>query len=120
MVLETAGEHIAVEVERALLDFQAQLRSAQLKRSSMAQSIGKAVRLLMAFPDTRANRAAVAAHRSIIEAALPIPSRQVWAALRAGRPVGGDGVLWVRATHPESRRLPPVIVVHGSAENGAD
>ena len=102
MVLETAAEVVEVEIERALLDFQAQLRAAQLKRGAMADRLGRAVRLVVAVPDTRRNRAVVARHQASVESALPVRSRTVWAALRSGTPVGGDGLLWVRVRSPSA------------------
>ncbi|MBA3689757.1 MAG: helix-turn-helix transcriptional regulator [Chloroflexi bacterium] len=102
MVLQTTTEGVQVEIERALLDFQAQLRAAQLKRSGMADQLGRAVRLVIAVPDTRRNRAVVDNHRVIVESALPIPSRRIWSSLRSGDRVGGDGLLWVRL--PSSAR----------------
>lgn len=102
MVLETPAEVVQVEIERALLDFQAQLRAAQLKRTAMAILLGRAVQLVIAVPDTRRNRAVVDGHRVIVESALQIPSRRIWASLRSGVPLGGDGLLWVRL--PSSRR----------------
>ena len=96
MILETAAERVVVEVERALLDFQAQFRAAQLKRSVIAERSSRSVRLVMAVPDTRRNRAVIDTHRSMLEVALPTPSRKIWASLRSGAEVGGDGLLWVR------------------------
>jgi hypothetical protein len=32
----------------------------------------------------------------MIATALPLSSRQIWAAIRSGEPIGGDGLLWVR------------------------
>jgi len=96
MVLETSEEIVDVEIERALLDFQAQLRSAQLKRAAMAHRLDRAVHLVIAVPDTRRNRAVMNEHRRSVESALPIPSRRIWASLRSASPVGGDGLLWVR------------------------
>jgi hypothetical protein len=96
-VLVSADEVVAIEVERALLDLQAQLRSAQLKRAAYAERIGRSVWLVMAVPDTYRNRAAVEPHRALVEAALPLPSRRIWAGLRSGGRLNGDGVLWVRA-----------------------
>jgi transcriptional regulator with XRE-family HTH domain len=110
MVLQTTNEVVEVEIERALLDFQAQLRAAQLKRTAMAEQLGRAVQLVIAIPDTRRNRAVVEVFRLIVGSALPIPSRRIWAALRSASPVGGDGLLWVRSspaaalTTPGSRR----------------
>ncbi len=96
MVLQTTTEVVEVEIERALLDFQAQLRAAQLKRAAMAEQLGQAVQLVIAVPDTRRNRAVIDEYRLIVESALPIPSRRIWAAVRSASPVGGDGLLWVR------------------------
>jgi hypothetical protein len=102
MVLQTTAEVVQVEIERALLDFQAQLRAAQLKRAAMADQLGRAIQLVIAVPDTRRNRAVVDDHRLIVESALPIPSRRIWSSLRSGDRVGGDGLLWVRV--PSSAR----------------
>jgi hypothetical protein len=96
LVLASPAGVMAIEVERALLDLQAQLRSAQLKRAAFAERIGRPVRLVMALPDTDRNRAAVQMHRAVVEAALPLPSRQIWACLRSGVPPNADGLLWVR------------------------
>jgi len=96
MVLDGPAGTVAVEVERALLDLQAQLRAAQLKRAALAERIGRSVGLVIAVPDTRRNRAAVITHRSLVGAVLPLPSKRIWACLRSGLPVGGDGILWVR------------------------
>ncbi len=96
MVLNGPAGTVAIEVERALLDFQGQLRAAQLKRTALAERSGQSVSLVIAVLDTRRNRAAVLAHRSLMRTALPIPSRRVWGCLRSGTPVGGDGLMWVR------------------------
>jgi hypothetical protein len=96
MVLDGSAGMVAVEVERALLDLQAQLRAAQLKRVAMAERTGRSVRLVIAVLDTRRNRAIMVTHRTLLAGALPIPSKMVWACLRSGLPVGGDGILWVR------------------------
>lgn len=69
MVLQTPGEVVQLEIERALLDFQAQLRAAQLKRATLADRLSRQVRLVIALPDTARNRAVVADHRLIVESA---------------------------------------------------
>lgn len=104
MVLDGSAGMVTIEVERALLDLQAQLRAAQLKRAAMAERTGRSVSLVIAVLDTRRNRAAVVTHRSLLAAALPIPSKRIWACLRSGLPVGGDGLLWVRST-PTGRAI---------------
>jgi hypothetical protein len=103
MVLKGLAGMVAVEVERALLDLQAQLRAAQLKRAAMAERMGLSVDLVIAVPDTRRNRAAVLSHRSLVAVALPVPSKKIWACLRSGVPVAGDGLLWVRVPPPGAR-----------------
>jgi transcriptional regulator with XRE-family HTH domain len=96
VVLSGPIESIEIEIERSLLDLQAQLRSAQLKRAALVERVRREVRLVLAMPDTRRNRAAVDQHRPLLEAALPLASRSVWASLRSGEPLGADGLLWVR------------------------
>lgn len=96
VVLTGPIESVEIEIERSLLDLQAQLRSAQLKRAALAERMGRVVRLVMAMPDTRRNRAAVEEQRALLAAAMPIGSRLVWASLRSGEPLGADGLLWVR------------------------
>lgn len=103
MLLDSHAGMVAVEVERAL-DLQAQLRAAKLKRAAMAERRGQPVSLVIAVLDTRRNRASVATHRFLVEAALPIPSRRIWACLRSGTPVGGDGLIWVRVPAPGAGR----------------
>jgi transcriptional regulator with XRE-family HTH domain len=96
MLLEQPIEVVLLEIETALADFQAQHRSAQLKRASLADLAGRPVRLVIALLDTDRNRAAVHAHADLIREALPVSSRQVWQAIRSGEPIAGDGLLWVR------------------------
>ena len=96
LVLETPWETIEVEIERGLFDFQAQLRSAQLKRLALSERLARAVTLVVGVPDTRASRNRLAPHADIIRSALPVPSRRAWASLRSGEPVGGDALIWIR------------------------
>jgi transcriptional regulator with XRE-family HTH domain len=96
MLIEGQREAVVIEVERALTDFQAQLRRAQLKRVALAERLARTVRLVIAVPDTPRNQRNVATYRDLIESALPVSSRRIWAALRSAEPVGGDGLLWVR------------------------
>jgi HTH-type transcriptional regulator / antitoxin HipB len=104
MLFDGPAGMVAVEVERALLDLQAQLRAAQLKRAAMAERTGRSVRLVIAVLDTRRNRAAVLTHRLLLTAALPVPSKRIWACLRSGLPMEGDGLLWVRVS-PAGRAI---------------
>lgn len=97
LLLDGTDEIIHVEIERSLVDVQAQLRSAQLKRRAITEREERPVRLIIAVPDTRAARARLAPFRELISRTLPMTSAQVWRALRAGQPLGGDGILFVRA-----------------------
>jgi hypothetical protein len=56
LVLEGAEEILHVEAERAIVDLQAQLRPAQVKRGILAARY-EPVRLIIALPDTRRIRA---------------------------------------------------------------
>ncbi len=96
ILLTHPREIVEVEVERALVDFQAQLRAAQLKRDMLAGQHGGPVRLVIAVPDSAVSRRRIAPFRSLLEGTLPLDSRRIWAALRTGRPLGGDGLLFVR------------------------
>jgi transcriptional regulator with XRE-family HTH domain len=98
MVLSAVYEINMVEIERGLFDFQAQLRAAVLKREAMVVRVGRPVNLILAVPDTPLMRKRLAAHASIIKVSLPIPSAKAWASIRAGTAIGGDGLLWVRAS----------------------
>jgi transcriptional regulator with XRE-family HTH domain len=96
MVLEQPIEVALLEIETVLTDFQAQHRGAQLKRASLAELLGRPVRLVIVQLDTARNRAVVNAHADLIREALPKRSRQVWQAIRSGEPIAGDGLLWIR------------------------
>lgn len=97
LVLSNRQELVHIEVERILVDAQAQIRSAQLKRDALAERHARPVRLVIAVPDTRALREALAPVASLINRALPTPSRRIWSAIRTGEPMGGDGILFVRS-----------------------
>jgi transcriptional regulator with XRE-family HTH domain len=96
LLLVGASEVLHIEVERSLFDFQAQLRAAQRKRSSLAESVDRPVRLVIAIPGTRRNRDVVGAVAPAITTALPASSARVWHAIRAGEPLGLDGLLFLR------------------------
>jgi transcriptional regulator with XRE-family HTH domain len=93
-------EIIAIEIERIIGDFQAQHRAAAAKRDELAASHRRPVRLVVVLQDTRRNRAAVREHEPLIRSALPAGSRQILLALRTGRPLGRDGLLWLRSPPP--------------------
>ena len=77
-------------------DFQNQYRRADRKRQALAAQHQRPTRLVLVIEDTRRNRAALEPHMKLIQAALPARSREVLGALRSGRPLGRDGLLWVR------------------------
>ena len=97
LVLTGPTEVIHIEIERALVDFQAQLRSAQGKREALAATDRGPMRLVIAVPDTTRSRARLAPFADLIRQALPASSRTIWRAIRAGEPLNDDGILFVRA-----------------------
>jgi hypothetical protein len=101
VVLFGTVEIVCIEIERFLADLQAQYRAADAKRTDLAASHRRPVRLVIAVEDTRHNRAAVHDHDSLIRSMLPAGSREIKAALRSGGELGRDGLLWVR---PARRR----------------
>jgi transcriptional regulator with XRE-family HTH domain len=96
LVLSSTEEVIHAEIERWLVDFQAQLRAGHLKREALTATMRRPVRFVLALPDTTRNRAVVRLHAGLVATALPVPSHRIWRALRTGTPIGGDGILWVR------------------------
>lgn len=89
-------EIIHVEIERALVDFQAQLRSAQLKREALAASEARPIRLVIAVPDTRTTRARLEPFGQMMTQTMPATSRDVWAGIRGATGLNSDGILFVR------------------------
>ena len=91
------GEEILdVEIERRADDLQHQLRRADRKRELLADRHQRPVRLVMVFEDTPRNRTAIQPHASLIRTTLPAGSREILGAIRTGRPLGRDGMLWLR------------------------
>jgi transcriptional regulator with XRE-family HTH domain len=97
LLLTGPTEIVHIEIERALVDFQAQLRSAQVKRELMTAHDERPIRLVIAVPDTVATRSRLAPSSHLIAQAMPMASRVIWRAIRGGEPLGGDGILFVRA-----------------------
>jgi transcriptional regulator with XRE-family HTH domain len=89
-------EILGIEIIRHMADHQAQHRSGSLKRDWLADQHRRPVRLVLAVEDLRSNRAALSPHIGLIKSVLPAGSRQIMDALRTGRPLGSDGLLWVR------------------------
>lgn len=96
LLLVSADQILHLEIERALVDLQAQLRAAHLKRQALAESHQQTVRLIIAVPDTRATRARLAPFSELLARVLPITSARAWRTIRTGEPLGGDGILFVR------------------------
>jgi transcriptional regulator with XRE-family HTH domain len=95
LLLISTDEVLHVEVERALIDLQAQLRAAQRKRSVLAEGYSRPVRLVIGLPDTRRARAVVRSLEPGIQIALPQASTRVLRSIRSGVPLGADGVLFI-------------------------
>ncbi|MDQ2688945.1 MAG: helix-turn-helix domain-containing protein [Chloroflexota bacterium] len=81
---------ILYELMTRFADFQAQTRSAKLKRRDLA-----AERLILVVANTRANRAAVreAGHDALAD--FPISARAALRALSEGRDPGGDAIVFL-------------------------
>jgi len=86
----------ALEIERMATDFQAQYRRADRKREALAALHQRPVRLVLAIEDTRRNRAALEPHLAFIRSIMPAGTREVLGCLRAGQPLGRDGLIWIR------------------------
>ena len=106
-VFWAAGEIIAVEIIRHMGDYQGQYRSVSLKRDWLARQHRRPVRLVLAVEDLRSNRATVAPHVSLIRSILPAGSRRIMDAIHSGRPLGSDGLLWVRRHSTADRSANP-------------
>jgi transcriptional regulator with XRE-family HTH domain len=86
----------AMEIERMATDFQAQYRRADRKRTLLAGVHQRSVRLVLVIEDSRRNRRTLEPHLDLIRSTLPAGTREVLTALRAGRPLGRDGLAWMR------------------------
>lgn len=96
LVTQLPDEVDMIEVERGWIDHQAQYRQLQLKREALAERLGRPVNLIIALVDAERTRRAMGGLDHIVEQTLPVPSRRIWASLRSGAPIGGDGILWIR------------------------
>jgi hypothetical protein len=95
-VLTSPGEVIHIEIERNLADLQAQLRSGMLKRDDIARRYPVPVRFVLAIPDTTRLRRMLDGQAQLVSTVLPRTPRDVFVALRSGKPLGGYGVVWIR------------------------
>lgn len=94
LVLEGASEVLHIEIERRLVDLQAQLRSATLKRDALASRYQNPVRLILALPDRRSARTAVEQMSALLARTLPAGSARIRRSLVTGEPLDGDGILF--------------------------
>lgn len=99
LVLWGPDEIVAVEIERLMLDAQAQIRRLVIKRDWLAARHRRPVRLVVIIEDTRRNRTAIAPHLRLLRTTLPAGSREVYGALRSGHAIGRDGLAWMRRPH---------------------
>jgi transcriptional regulator with XRE-family HTH domain len=97
VVLTGTTQIVHIEIERALVDFQAQLRSAQLKREILSASEERPIRLVIAVPGTNTSRTRLSPFTDLIRQALPATSHRIWRAIRRAEPLTNDGILFVRA-----------------------
>jgi hypothetical protein len=84
------AEPLPVEAESRFVDAQAQIRRIKLKLRDSGLSA-----VLVVVADTRRNRAAVDAARSVLASDFPLPARQVLSALSAGRHPGGSALILI-------------------------
>jgi transcriptional regulator with XRE-family HTH domain len=96
MVLKRPDEIVAIEIERLMLDAQAQIRRHTIKRDWLAAHAERDVRLVVVVEDTPRNRATIGPHMTLLRTVLPAGSREVYRALRLGQPLGRDGLTWIR------------------------
>lgn len=87
-VIRNGGPATAVEAETRLTDLQAMERRIALKRRD-----GSMPRVLILVADTAANRQALALGREALRGDYPLDTREVMAALAAGRQPPADGIL---------------------------
>lgn len=105
LLLLGPSEIIHVEIDRRIDDFQDRYRRNAAKRNWLAAHHDRPVRLVMVVEDTPRNRTALAGHREVTSHVLPASSRDVLRALATGRPLGRDGLLWIRRRDPPRRYI---------------
>jgi transcriptional regulator with XRE-family HTH domain len=96
VVLWGPEEIVTVEIERMLVDWQAQFRRWSAKRDWLAAQHSRPVRLVVVAADTRRNRVALAPFATAIRQTLPAGSRAVLDAVRTGSVLNADGLCWMR------------------------
>lgn len=101
LLLTGPAEIIHIEIERALVDFQAQLRSAQVKRELMAAQDERPIRLVIAVPATPTSRERLAPFAQLIGQTMPASSQAIWRTIKGGELLTEDGILFVRPARNE-------------------
>lgn len=89
-------EIIHSEIERRLADWQSQIRRAIVKRDELAGPSPATRAAGHGRGGTERNRTMAREHAALIGSMLPAGSREVMRSLRTGKPLGRDGILWVR------------------------
>jgi hypothetical protein len=92
-----------IDIERTLVDFQAQVRAAQLKRELLQRSSDIPIRLVVALRHGVATRRALREHADLLRRAFPVGTRRIWSSLTTGAELGSDGILML----PDVRRNVP-------------
>jgi transcriptional regulator with XRE-family HTH domain len=87
-VIESPQCRCLVEAITRFVDYQAQLRSANLKKRDLGVT-----RLVMLVSNTRANRNAIHAVGPIVRESFPIGTRQALRVMAEGRDPGGDALV---------------------------
>jgi transcriptional regulator with XRE-family HTH domain len=87
-IIDHGGTVTAVEAETRLADLQAVERRIALKGRD-----GGSTRMVILVADTAANRAALAVGREALRHDYPLDTREVMAALAAGRQPGANGIV---------------------------
>ena len=88
VVVTIAGRRAGCECEQRLGDLQALERRIALKLRDGAADV-----LILVVADTAANRRVLRQHREELRGLLPLDSREILGAFRAGRLPGANGIL---------------------------
>lgn len=88
-VIVPPDEFVGVEAETRITDGQATWRRAQLKRAGDP----RVTQMILLVADTRNNRQVLALIRESLRDELPLDTRAVLGALRAGRSPGANGIV---------------------------
>jgi hypothetical protein len=94
--LDDGRDVVLGEVETHLGRWEEALREMHAKRSAVIESgLDRRVHVLLVLPPTRHHRELVASIPHSVRLAFPASSPAIEAALQAGGPWPGDGILWI-------------------------